>query len=144
MLKIKIKRIDKSIPIPKYAHTGDAGIDLLSSIDIIIKPHQRALIPTGIMLAIPEGYAGFVQPRSGLAIKYGISLVNSPGLIDSGYRGEICVIMINTDNSNDFKIKKGDKICQLVIQKVEEVEFIEVDELDKSSRGENGFGSTGI
>ena len=144
MLEIKIKRLDKSLPLPSYAHEGDAGVDLYSTVDCEIKPYERKLIPTGIKIAIPEGYAGFVQPRSGLAIKNGIALVNSPGLIDSCYRGEINVILINLDKDNSFFIKKGDKICQLVIKKVETVKFVEVEELDITKRNENGLGSTGI
>jgi dUTP pyrophosphatase len=143
MIDIKIKLLDKSLPVPVYAHRTDAGIDLYSAISCVIKPYERKLIPTGVKLSIPEGYAGFVQPRSGLAIKNGISLVNSPGLIDSGYRGEICIIMINLDKEMDFVIKKGDKICQLVIKKIEKANLIEVEELDESDRGEGGFGSTG-
>ena len=144
MVKIKIKLLDKSLPLPKYVHKGDAGLDLFSAVDSIIKPYERKLVPTGVKVAIPLGYAGFVQPRSGLAIKHGIALVNSPGLIDSGYRGEICVIMVNLDKDNEFNIRKGDKICQLVIQKVEEAELIEVDDIGESDRGEGGFGSTGL
>jgi len=144
MVKIKLMRIDKSIPLPGYAHDGDAGMDLYSSMDCVLKPYIRELVSTGIKISIPEGFAGFVQPRSGLAIKHGIALVNSPGLIDSGYRGEIKVIMINLDKENEFKIKKGDKICQFVIKKIEKVEIIETDNLDESDRGEGGFGSTGI
>jgi len=143
MIKIKIKLLDKSLAIPKYAHKGDAGLDLLSAVDCIIKPYERKLVSTGIKVAIPIGYAGFVQPRSGLAIKYGIALVNSPGLIDSDYRGEIRIIMINLDKDNEFVVRKGDKICQLVIQKVEEAKLIEVDDIGESDRGECGFGSTG-
>jgi dUTP pyrophosphatase len=144
MTDIKIKLLDKSLPMPAYAHKTDAGIDLYSAISCILKPFERKLIPSGIKVSIPEGYAGFVLPRSGLAIKNGISLVNSPGLIDSGYRGEICIIMINLDKEMDFAIKKGDKICQLVIKKIEYANLIEVEELDGSDRGEGGFGSTGI
>ncbi len=143
MIDIKIKRLDKSLPVPAYAHKTDAGMDLYSAIDCVLKPYDRKLIPSGIKLAIPDGYAGFVQPRSGLAIKNGISLVNSPGLIDSGYRGEVCIIMINLDKEMDFTIKKGDKICQLVIKKVEQANLIEVEDLEGSDRGEGGFGSTG-
>ena len=128
---------------PEYAHTGDAGLDLYSAVDCILKPSERRKVPTGIKVAIPEGYAGFVQPKSGLAIKNGLSLVNTPGLIDSGYRGEICAILINLDPVKDFIIKRGDKICQLVIQKVESVEIELSDGLDDTSRGEGGFGSTG-
>jgi dUTP pyrophosphatase len=143
MVDIKIKLLDKSIPMPAYAHKTDAGIDLCSTVSCVLKPYERKLIPSGIKLSIPKGYAGFVQPKSGLAIKNGISLVNSPGLIDSGYRGEICIVMINLDKQMDFTIKKGDKICQLVIKKIEHANFIEVEELDDSDRGEGGFGSTG-
>jgi dUTP pyrophosphatase len=142
MIAIKIKILDKTLPVPKYAHKGDAGIDLYSAIDCILKPLERKKVPTGIKVSIPEGYAGFVQPRSGLAIKNGISIVNTPGLIDSGYRGEICIILINLDTKKVFKIKKGDKICQLVIQKVEVAKIELVEELDITSRGEGGFGST--
>lgn len=143
MKKIKIKILDRSIPKPKYAHEGDAGLDLYSSIDCKLKPFERKLISTGIKVSIPKGYAGFVQPKSGLAIKNGISIVNTPGLIDPGYRGEVCAILINLDPKNVFVIKKGDKICQLVIHKVEEVNLEIVEDLDKTSRGEGGFGSTG-
>ncbi len=144
MVRIKIKLLDKSLPLPKYAHKSDAGLDLFSAVNCVIRPYERKLVPTGIKVEIPLGYAGFVQPRSGLAIKHGIALVNSPGLIDSGYRGEICVIMINLDKDNEFNINKGDKICQLVIQKVDEAEFIEVNDIEESDRGESGFGSTGL
>ena len=144
MVEIKIKLLDKLLPLPKYAHKGDAGLDLYSSINCVIKPYERKLIPTGIKIAIPKGYAGFVQPRSGLAIKNGISLVNSPGLIDSAYRGEVCVILINLDPEKEFVVKKCDKICQLIIKKIEEAQLIEVDELDETVRGEGGFGSTDI
>ena len=112
--------------------------------DITLRPGERALVPTGIAVSIPEGYAGFVQPRSGLAARHGVSIVNTPGLIDSHYRGEIKVILVNLDPENDFEIIRGDKICQLVFQKVERADFLEVDELDETARGEGGFGSTGI
>lgn len=143
-MKLKIKILDKNIPFPKFAHKSDAGIDLYSTIDYILKPFERKLVPTGIKIEIPEGYAGFVQPRSGLAINHGISLVNTPGLIDSGYRGEIKAILINFDQVENFEIKKGDKICQLVIMKIENAEIIFKDELDHSDRGEGGFGSTDL
>lgn len=143
-MKIKLKQLDKNLPLPKPAHHGDAGCDLLSRIDIVLKPGERALVPTGIVLSIPDGFAGFVQPRSGLAIKHGISIVNTPGLIDSKYRGEIAVILVNHDLKNSFEIKRGDKIAQLVIQRVEEIAFEVVDELDETKRGSDGFGSTGI
>ncbi len=142
-MKIKLKKLDKTLNIPKQAHDGDAGYDLISAIDTTILPGERKLIPTGIALQIPDGYGGFVQPRSGLAIKHGISLVNTPGLIDSSYRGEIKVIMINLDKSESFSINRGDKIAQLVIQKVADCQFEEVDELSVTERGSSGFGSTG-
>lgn len=143
MITIKIKILDKSIPVPQYAHTGDAGLDLYSAADCDLRPFERKKIPTGVKVSIPEGYAGFVQPRSGLALKNGIGMVNAPGLIDSGYRGEIYAILINYDPHDTFHIKKGDKICQIIIKKVEEVKLEIVEELDESSRGEGGFGSTG-
>ena len=143
MIKLKIQKLDKSLKTPEYAHIGDAGLDLYSALDCIIRPYERRKVPTGIKIAIPDGYAGFVQPKSGLAIKNGLSLVNTPGLIDSGYRGEVCAILINLDPEKDFIIKRGDKICQLVIQKVSEVEIEITDELEDTSRGEGGFGSTG-
>jgi dUTP pyrophosphatase len=143
MITIKIKVLDKAIPVPQYAHTGDAGLDLYSAADCELKPFERKKIPTGVKVSIPKGYAGFIQPRSGLALKNGIGMVNAPGLIDSGYRGEICAILINYDPHNIFHIRKGDKICQMIIKKVEEVKLQVVKKLDESSRGEGGFGSTG-
>jgi dUTP pyrophosphatase len=143
-MQINIKLIDPDVPAPIYAHEGDAGCDLRSRIDQTIPAGERALIPSGVCISIPEGYAGFVQPRSGLALKHGISIVNTPGLIDSKYRGEIGIILINTDKSEAFEIRKGDKIAQLVIQKVESVKFNVVDELDDTVRGAGGFGSTGV
>jgi dUTP pyrophosphatase len=143
-MKLKIKILDESIPAPKFAHDSDAGLDLYSTIDYVLKPFERKLIPTGIKVEIPAGYAGFVQPKSGLAINHGISLVNTPGLIDSGYRGEIKAILINFDPAENFEIKKGDKICQLVIMKIENAEIVFKEDLDESDRGEGGFGSTGL
>ena len=143
MVRINVKLLDNSLPLPDYAHKGDAGLDLYSTIDITLKPLERKMIPTGIKVAIPEGYAGFVQPKSGLAINKGLSLVNTPGLVDSGYRGEINAIVINLDSKNDIQIKRGDKICQLVIQKIESVDIEVTEDLDETSRGEGGFGSTG-
>jgi len=144
-MKLPIKRLDPDLPLPKYAKVGDAGCDLLSAEDITINPGGgRALVPTGLALAIPEGYAGFVQPRSGLAVKNGVTVLNTPGLIDSGYRGELKILLINTDPSEPFDIVRGERIAQLVIQKVEQVEFDEVDSLPSSERGEGGFGSTGL
>jgi len=143
-MHLEIMRLDADLPLPAYAHPGDAGLDLYSAENRILQPFERALISTGIAVAIPEGCAGFVQPRSGLAIKRGLSLVNTPGLIDSHYRGEIKVIAINLDAHTPIKIGRGEKIAQLVIQRVERVELAEVTELDETARGEGGFGSTGI
>lgn len=141
---LRIKRLDTGLPLPAYAHEGDAGMDLYAAADVTLQPFERALVPTGIAVAIPEGFAGFVQPRSGLAIKRGLSLVNAPGLIDSHYRGEIGVIAINLDATEPIHIVRGDKVAQFVIQAVERAELEEVDELDATVRGEGGFGSTGI
>jgi dUTP pyrophosphatase len=143
-VKVKVKRLDPGLPLPRFAHPGDAGVDLYSTVDLVIKPGMRQIVPTGISISLPRGWAAFVQPRSGLAAKYGITIVNTPGLIDSGYRGEIKVILLNTDRENSFEIKRGDKIAQMVVQQVAEVEWEEVDELDPTSRGTGGFGSTGI
>ena len=143
-MRLPIKRLDAGLELPRYAHTADAGLDLFSAEDAVLRPFERRLIPTGIAVAIPEGYAGFVQPRSGLAIKQGLSLVNTPGLIDSHYRGEIKVIAVNLDPSESITIARGDKIAQFVLQPVACAELIEVDELDATARGEGGFGSTGV
>lgn len=140
---VNIKMLDPEAIVPTYAYEGDAGVDLRSSEDAVIEPGERVLVPTGLAIAIPDGYAGFVQPRSGLAINHGISLVNSPGLIDSKYRGEIKVIMINLDKEKAFNVKKNDKIAQLVIQKIENVVFKVTKELDETVRGVGGFGSSG-
>ena len=143
MIELQIKLLDDGIPMPRYQHDGDAGLDLPSRVDLVIEPGERAMVPTGIAVAIPPGYAGFVLPRSGLASRHGIALVNSPGLVDSGYRGEMWIVMINTDKREAFHLERGDRIAQLVIQKVEDVSIIGVDELDETSRGAGGFGSTG-
>ncbi|MFA5867726.1 MAG: dUTP diphosphatase [Actinomycetota bacterium] len=143
-MEIEVKLLESGAEVPVYAHDGDAGCDLRSSVDIVLEPGRRAMVPTGLALAIPEGYAGFVQPKSGLAAKHGIGVVNGPGLIDSGYRGEIKVILINFDDSEPFKIARGDKIAQLVIQKVTKASFKPVEELSDTVRGDGGFGSTGV
>lgn len=142
-IKMPIKILDSGIPAPCYAKPGDAGLDLRSAVDAVVGPGQRALIPTGVAVAIPEGYAGFVQPRSGLALKHGITIVNTPGLIDSGYRGELGVVLLNTDSKEVFVVNRGDRIAQLVIQAVPVVELVEVEELDETDRGGTGFGSSG-
>ena len=142
-LQVLITRLDESIPLPTYAKGGDAGADIVSRVDITLKPGERALVPTGISIALPDGYAAFVHPRSGLAIKHGVTMVNAPGTIDAGFRGELQCIMINHDPLEPITFKKGDRIAQLVIQKVERAEFVEVQELPGSGRGTGGFGSTG-
>lgn len=142
-IKVLITRLDPSVPMPAYAKPGDAGADLVTRIDVTIKPGERVLVPTGISLALPKGYVALVHPRSGLAIKHGISLVNTPGTVDAAYRGEVACILINHDLTNEVTFKKGDRIAQLVIQEVEEAEFIEVESLPGSDRGAGGFGSTG-
>ena len=142
-LQVLITRLDESIPLPTYAKGGDAGADIVSRIDITLKPGERALVPTGISIALPDGYAAFVHPRSGLAIKHGVTMVNAPGTVDAGFRGELQCIMINHDPYESITFKKGDRIAQLVIQKIERAEFVEVKDLPGSGRGTGGFGSTG-
>jgi dUTP pyrophosphatase len=143
-ITLPILRIDPSIPLPEYHYPGDAGLDLRAAEDCTLQPLQRKMIPTGLKVAIPSGYAGFVLPRSGLAAKAGFSLVNSPGLIDSQYRGEIGVIAINLDATEPIEIGKGDRIAQLVIVPVPKVELREVESLDETQRSEKGFGSSGL
>jgi len=140
---ILITRLDESVPLPSYAKPGDAGADLCSRIDAVLQPGERALIPTGIWVALPNGYVALVHPRSGLAIKHGISMVNTPGTVDAAFRGELQIILINHDLHQPFEIKKGDRIAQLVIQKVERAEFVEVQTLPGTHRSDGGFGSTG-
>lgn len=143
-IALNVKRLDAGLPLPAYAYEGDAGLDLLSAVDVVLEPLSRTLIPTGLAVSIPAGYAGFIQPRSGLAIKRGLSMVNTPGLIDSNYRGELKVAAINLDPETPISIKRGDRIAQLVIQEVPVVELCEVDELDDTVRGEAGFGSSSV
>lgn len=142
--EIRIKRLDPGLPLPSYAHTGDAGLDLYAAESRDLAPLERALVPCGIAIAIPEGYAGFIQPRSGLALKRGLSFANTPGLIDSHYRGEIKLIAINLDAHATLSLQRGEKVAQLVIQRIEHAILLEVDELDETRRGTNGFGSTGV
>lgn len=142
-MDLPIKRLDPYLPLPNYARDGDAGLDLLAAEDITLKPGERAAVPTGIAVAIPEGYAGFVHARSGRSLKEGLALPNAPGLIDSGYRGEIKVIVVNLDNDSPLELRRGEKIAQLVIQPVVSATLQEVDELPESERGEGGFGSSG-
>ncbi|WP_349828472.1 dUTP diphosphatase [Brevibacterium litoralis] len=141
--RIELKLIDRGLPVPSYEHVGDAGADLYSTEDLTLQPFERKLVGTGIALALPEGTAAFVHPRSGLSTKHGITVVNAPGTIDAGYRGEIKVPLINLDPDLPFVVSRGDRIAQLVIQRVVRAEFVEVDCLDPTARGEGGFGSTG-
>lgn len=142
-MKLPVTRLDDGLPLPAFAHPGDAGLDLYSAEDITLAPGERAAISTGIAIAIPKGHAGFIHARSGRALKQGLALVNAPGLIDSGYRGEIKVIVINLARRHKIQIRRAEKIAQLVVQKVTPIELNEVDELAPSDRGEGGFGSTG-
>ena len=142
-VQVLINRLDPDLPLPRYAKGGDAGADIVSRIDITLAPGERALVPTGIAIALPDGYVALVHPRSGLAIKHGVTMVNAPGTVDAGFRGELQIILINHDKSESVSFKRGDRIAQLVIQKVERAEFVEVQELPGSGRGTGGFGSTG-
>lgn len=145
-VRVHLRRLDEGLPLPAYAHPGDAGADLPSRIDVTIGPGERVLVPTGIALALPEGYAGFTHPRSGLAARHGISIVNAPGTIDAGYRGEILVNLVNLDPTHSFEVRRGDRIAQLVVQRVAAVEFVEVlpgDSLPDSNRGDTGHGASG-
>jgi dUTP pyrophosphatase len=142
-LQVLITRLDPGLPIPSYAKGGDAGADIYSRIDVTLAPGERALVPTGIAIALPDGYVALVHPRSGLAIKHGVTMVNAPGTVDAAYRGELQCILINHDPAESVTFKRGDRIAQLVFQKVERAEFIEVEHLPGSGRGDGGFGSTG-
>lgn len=141
---IQVKRLDKELPLPHRAHGGDAGADLYAAHDVILRPGERALVGTGIALALPMGTVGLVHPRSGLAAKHGISVVNTPGTIDAEYRGEIKVCLINHDPEETFEVTRGMRIAQLIVQRVELVGFQEVEELDDTARGDGGYGSTGV
>ncbi|MBD0692236.1 deoxyuridine 5'-triphosphate nucleotidohydrolase [Streptomyces sp. CBMA123] len=142
-LDVLIKRIDAELPLPEYAQPGDAGADLRTTVDAELAPGERAVLPTGVAIALPDGYAAFVHPRSGLAARCGVALVNAPGTVDAGYRGEIKVIVVNLDPREGVSFRRGDRIAQLVIQQVERARFHEVAELPGSARAEGGFGSTG-
>ena len=142
-MRLEIKRIDPDLPLPSYAREGDAGLDLSAAENVTLKPGERAAVPTGFAVAFPEGFAGFVHARSGRALREGLALPNAPGLIDAGYRGEIKVLLVNLDPAEPIYIARGEKIAQLVIQRVERAELDEVVELPPSTRGEGGFGSTG-
>jgi dUTP pyrophosphatase len=143
-LLVPVVRLDPDLPLPTYARPGDAGLDLISRIDITLPPAGgRVVVPTGIAFALPDGYAGFVQPRSGLALRHGVTVLNSPGLIDCGYRDELKVLLVNLDPTEAFEIHRGDRIAQLVVQAVAKVDWSPVDTLDESDRGAGGFGHTG-
>ncbi|MBE7323128.1 dUTP diphosphatase [Nocardioides sp. Y6] len=142
-LEVQVVRIDPELPLPAYAHPGDAGADLHTTVDVTLEPGERALVPTGIALALPPGHVALVHPRSGLAARHGLSIVNTPGTVDQGYRGEVKVMLINHDPRESVELRRGDRIAQLVVQKFERVHFVEVDTLAETSRGVGGYGSTG-
>lgn len=143
MLDVIVTRLDPDVPLPVYAHPGDAGADLVTTVDVELAPGERVLVPTGIAIALPAGLAAFVHPRSGLALRLGLSIVNTPGTIDAGYRGEIQVLLINHDPFERIRLARGDRIAQLVVQRVEHVSFVESEALPDSVRGVGGYGSTG-
>jgi dUTP pyrophosphatase len=143
MVEILITRLGGDVPLPSYAHPGDAGADLTTTVDVRLEPGERAMVPTGIRIALPEGYVALVHPRSGLAARSGVSIVNAPGTVDAGYRGEVKVMLINLDPTEPVLLSRGDRIAQLVIQQVERATFLEVDSLPESVRGDGGYGSTG-
>ncbi len=142
-VEVLIHRLDAELPMPSYAHPGDAGADLYAVEDVELLPGERVMVGTGVAIALPDGYAGFIHPRSGLASRHGVTLVNAPGTVDAGYRGEIKVTLLNTDTKNAIRLSRGDRIAQLVVQRVEKAVFYEVDRLPGSARGADGFGSTG-
>lgn len=142
-VRVAIRRLDAALPLPAYARDGDAGLDLHAAEAVTLAPGQRALVPTGLAIALPAGYAAFVVPRSGLALRHGVGIVNAPGLIDAGYRGEVKVVLVNHDLATPVTLARGERVAQLVIQRVERVELVEVDDLPPSERGAGGFGSTG-
>jgi dUTP pyrophosphatase len=142
-LAIEVVRLDADLPLPSYAHPGDAGADLLTTVDVSLAPGERAMVPTGVAIALPVGYVALVHPRSGLAARHGLSIVNTPGTVDAGYRGEIKVMLINHDPAEPIELRRGDRIAQLVVQRVERARFVEVGELPDSARGAGGYGSTG-
>ncbi len=141
--EVQLLRLDPELPVPGYAHAADAGADLMARSDARIAPGERVLVPTGIAIALPPGYAAFVHPRSGLALRHGLTIVNAPGTIDAGYRGEIAVLLLNCDPHETVRISRGDRIAQLVVQRVEQVRFVETSVLPLSDRGEGGYGSSG-
>ncbi len=143
MTDLLIHQLDPELPLPHFAKPGDAGADLYARIDLTLAPGERALMPTGIAIALPPGFAAFIHPRSGLAIRDGLSMVNAPGTVDASYRGEIQVILVNMDRTNAISIKRGDRVAQMIIQRIENVNFVPVSQLPGTERGSGGFGSTG-
>jgi dUTP pyrophosphatase len=141
--ELPVRRLDPGLPLPAYAHPGDAGADLCAAEEVVLPPGGRATVGTGMAVAVPDGYAAFVHPRSGLASRHGITVVNAPGTVDAGYRGEVKVVLLNTDPAEPFTIRRGDRVAQLVVQPVTRVRFLDVAELPGTPRGEGGFGSTG-
>ena len=141
--ELPVRRLHPDLPLPAYAHPGDAGADLCAAEDVLLPPGGRATVGTGLAVAVPDGHAAFVHPRSGLAARHGITVVNAPGTVDAGYRGEVRVVLLNTDPDEPFTVRRGDRIAQLVVQPVTRVRFVDVAELPPSPRGEGGFGSTG-
>jgi dUTP pyrophosphatase len=142
-LDVEIVRLDPDLPLPAYAHPGDAGADLHTTVDVTLEPGERALVPTGISIALPTGFVALIHPRSGLASRHGLSIVNTPGTVDAGYRGEIKVLLVNHDRHAPVTLRRGDRIAQLLIQRFERARFVEVDVLPDSRRGAGGYGSTG-
>lgn len=142
-LQVQLKMLDPGLEAPSYAHPGDAGADLRAREDVVLQPGERKLVPTGVAIALPEGFVALIHPRSGLATKHGLTIVNAPGTVDAGYRGEIAVTLLNTDSTQSIELHRGDRIAQMVIQRVEHAQFIPVNELSGSVRGTGGFGSTG-
>jgi dUTP pyrophosphatase len=143
MVEVLIRRVDPEAAVPSYAHPGDAGADLATTVDVRLAPGERVLVPTGVSIALPAGYVALVHPRSGLAAAHGLAIVNAPGTVDAGYRGEIKVLLVNLDPSEPVTLSSGDRVAQLVIQRVEQARFVEVDTLPGSGRGAGGYGSTG-
>lgn len=143
MVEILIRRLDAGLPLPSYAHPGDAGADLCTTVDVTLGPGERTLVPTGIAIALPDGFVALVHPRSGLAARHGLSIVNAPGTVDAGYRGEIKVLLVNLDPVSPVSLSRGDRIAQLVVQRFERADFVEVGDLPESVRGDGGYGSTG-
>jgi dUTP pyrophosphatase len=141
--ELPVRRLQRDLPLPAYAHPGDAGADLYAAEEVTLPPGGRAVVGTGVAIAVPDGFAAFVHPRSGLAARHGITLVNTPGTIDAGYRGEVKVVLLNTDPTQPFKVSRGDRIAQLVVQPVARARFLDVGELPPTPRGDGGFGSTG-